>query len=178
MAIARLGSGDEAVELFHMLNPINRTRTPGDVHRYQVEPYVVAADVYTHPMHIGRGGWTWYTGSAAWMYRVGLESILGIRRRGRRLVVEPCVPASWSHFVVRWRCGHTPYEITVENPGNRNRGVAETWVDEVRTDHRSIPLVDDGAEHRVRVVMGEAVPPPAPRPAAESPVSLGNPRSP
>src|SRR5207249_11150572 len=100
MAVAQLGNGDEAVELFHMLNPINHARTPGDVERYQVEPYVVAADVYTHPAHIGRGGWTWYTGSAAWMYRLGLESILGLRRRGRSFSVAPCIPGSWDRFMV------------------------------------------------------------------------------
>ena len=86
MAIAELGHGDEAVELFHMLNPINRTRTLEDVNRYKVEPYVIAADIYTHPLHVGRGGWTWYTGSAAWLYRFGLEHILGLKRRGRHVL--------------------------------------------------------------------------------------------
>src|SRR5262245_50873592 len=79
MATALVGNGDEAVEMFHMLNPINHSRTAADIERYQAEPFVVAADVYAHPAHTGRGGWTWYTGSAAWMYRVGLESILGLR---------------------------------------------------------------------------------------------------
>jgi cyclic beta-1,2-glucan synthetase len=167
MAFAHLGSGDEAVELFHMLNPINHARTPGGVERYQVEPYVVAADVYTHPAHIGRGGWTWYTGSASWMYRLGLESILGLRRRGRCFAVAPCVPGSWDRFVVRWRHGQSLYEITVENPGRRNRGVAEAALDGVPVDARRIPLVDDGAVHRLRVVMGESVPGAAPKPVAE-----------
>ena len=145
MAIAHLGSGDEAVELFHMLNPINHTRTPADVERYQVEPYVVAADVYTHPAHIGRGGWTWYTGSAAWMYRLGLESILGLRRRGRRFAVAPCIPGSWDRFRLRWRHGRTTYDITVENPGRRNRGVAKASLDGAPVEAGAIPLVDDGA---------------------------------
>ncbi len=95
MAMARLGSGDEAVELFHMLNPANHTRTPADVERYKTEPYVVAGDVYAHPAHAGRGGWTWYTGSAGWMYRAGLESILGLRRRGSTFEIDPCIPSSW-----------------------------------------------------------------------------------
>ncbi len=154
MAIAQLGSGDEAVELFHMLNPINRTRTSADVERYKVEPYVVAADVYTHPAHIGRGGWTWYTGSAAWMYRLGLETILGLKLRGHCFAVAPCIPGTWDRFVVRWRHGKSHYKINVENPGRRSRGVAEAMLDGVRVDHRAIPLVDDGALHRVRVVMG------------------------
>jgi cyclic beta-1,2-glucan synthetase len=168
MAIAHLGSGDEAVELFHMLNPINRSRTPADVERYQVEPYVVAADVYTHPAHIGRGGWTWYTGSAAWMYRLGLESILGLRRRGSSFSIAPCIPGSWDHFLVRWRHGRSLYEITVENPGWRNRGVSAAELDGIRVDPRAIPLIDDGAAHRVRVVMGEPVAETAPMLAVES----------
>lgn len=175
LAIAHLGSGDEAVELFHMLNPINHTRTAADVERYKVEPYVVAADVYTHPAHIGRGGWTWYTGSAAWMYRLGLESILGLRRRGRSFAIAPCVPGSWDRFVVRWRHGQSRYEISVENPGRRNRGVAEAVLDGARVDARSIPLVDDGAVHRLRVVMGEAEGQSSPMPASEIALSLGNP---
>ena len=85
IALARLGLGDEAMELFHMLNPINHTRTPEDVERYRVEPYVVAADVYAHPMHVGRGGWTWYTGSAGWMYQAAIDGLLGLQRRGDTL---------------------------------------------------------------------------------------------
>ena len=176
MAIAQLGSGDEAVELFHMLNPINHTRAPADVERYKAEPYVVAADVYTHPAHIGRGGWTWYTGSAAWMYRLGLESILGLRRRGPCFAIAPCVPGLWDRFAMRWRHGRSLYEITVENPGHGNRGVAEAVLDGARVDARRIPLVDDGAVHRLRVVMGESAPEAAAMPAAESTLSLGNAR--
>jgi cellobiose phosphorylase len=155
MAIAKLGSGDEAVELFHMLNPINHTRTPPDVARYRVEPYVVAADVYTHPAHLGRGGWTWYTGSAAWMYRVGLESILGLTRRGDCFAIAPCIPRSWPGFSVRWRHGLSTYEIEVENPGHVTGGVAEAKLDGVLVDARAIPLVDDGGTHRLAVVMGD-----------------------
>jgi cyclic beta-1,2-glucan synthetase len=166
MAIAYLGSGDEAVELFHMLNPINHTRTAADVERYQVEPYVVAADVYTHPAHVGRGGWTWYTGSAAWMYRLGLESILGLRRRGGSFSVAPCIPGSWNGFVVRWRHGQSFYEITVQNPGRRVRGVAEAVLDGVQVNAGAIPLVDDGAVHVLRVVMGESEPEASPTPTA------------
>ena len=176
MAIAHLGSGDDAVELFHMLNPINHTRTPADVERYKVEPYVVAADVYTHPAHIGRGGWTWYTGSAAWMYRLGVESILGLRRRGRWFAIAPCIPGSWDRFAVRWRHGKSLYVITVENPGRQNRGVAEAVLDGAVIDHRAIPLVDDGAVHRVRVVMGDSVLHATPMAAAKRSSSRGESR--
>ncbi len=175
MAIAHLGSGDEAFELFHMLNPVNHSRSPADVERYKVEPYVVAADVYTHPAHIGRGGWTWYTGSAAWMYRLGLESILGLRRRGRCFAIAPCVPGSWGRFVVRWRHGRSRYEITVENPGRRNRGIAHAMLDGARVDPQAIPLIDDAGVHRLLVVMGESEPEPVPVLAAEAPRSMAGP---
>ena len=155
MAIAQLGSGDEAVELFHMLNPINHTRTPADVERYKAEPFVVAADVYTHAALLGRGGWTWYTGSAAWMYRAGLESILGLARHGSSFAIAPCIPGSWPGFRVRWRHGRSLYEIAVENPGRRNRGVAAATLDGVAVNPNAIPLADDGAVHRLVVVMGE-----------------------
>jgi len=173
MAIARLGNGDEAVELFHMLNPINHSRTPGDVERYKVEPYVVAADVYTHPAHIGRGGWTWYTGSAAWMYRLGVEGILGLTCDARTFAMAPCIPGSWDRFVVRWRHGRSRYEVTVENPARRNRGVAEVLLDGARVDPQAIPLVDDGATHRVRVVLGDPALEAVPLPAPEDTFSLG-----
>jgi cyclic beta-1,2-glucan synthetase len=157
MAIAHLGSGDEAVELFHMLNPINRTRTAADVERYKVEPYVIAADIYTHPAHMGRGGWTWYTGSSAWMYRLGLESILGLRRRGEVFSVAPCIPRTWDRFKARWKFGASVYEIRVENPDHRNRGVAEVLLDGARVEPNAIPLVDDGAVHDVQVRLGSRV---------------------
>jgi cyclic beta-1,2-glucan synthetase len=158
MAVAHLGRGDEAVELFHMLNPINHSRTPAEAERYKVEPYVVAADVYTHPQHHGRGGWTWYTGSASWMYRLGLESILGLKRRGTRFEIAPCIPGAWDGFRVRWRHGKTTYDIRVANPSHANRGVAAATLDGARVDARSIPLVDDGGTHRVEVTMGAPVP--------------------
>jgi cyclic beta-1,2-glucan synthetase len=157
MAMAQLGNGDEAVELFHMLNPINHARTPADVDCYKVEPYVVAADVYTHAPHIGRGGWTWYTGSAAWMYRLGLESILGLRRLGPSFTVAPCVPSAWDGFVVHWRLGPTRYEITVVNPRHRSHGVAHATLDGAAVDPGAIPLIDDGGEHRLRIEMGDPV---------------------
>jgi len=160
MAIARLGNGDEAVELFHMLNPINHTRTPADVARYRVEPYVVAADVYAHPAHLGRGGWTWYTGSAAWMYRAGLESILGLTRRGDHLAIAPCIPRAWPGFSVRWRHRSSTYLIEVTNPEHLNGGHAQATMDGMPVDARAVPLVDDGLTHQLLVVLRSKVPPP------------------
>jgi cyclic beta-1,2-glucan synthetase len=161
MALARRGSGDEAAELFHLLNPINHTRTRADVEHYRVEPYVIAGDVCAHPAHAGRGGWTWYTGSAGWMYRAGLESILGLRRRGAAFELDPCIPASWPGYEITWRFGGTLYEIAVSNPKRRCRGVAEARLDGAPVDFRAVPLVDDGVPHRLRLVLGDA-PVPAP----------------
>jgi cyclic beta-1,2-glucan glucanotransferase len=156
MAMAKLGSGDEAVELFHMLNPINHARTAAGVGRYMAEPYVVAGDVLTDPAHAGRGGWTWYTGSAGVMYRAGLESILGLRRRGPTFEMDPCIPSSWLEYSIVWRFGRTRYEIAVSNPEHRCRGIAEAELDGSPVDHRSIPLADDGGTHQVRLVLGKA----------------------
>ncbi len=154
MAMARLGSGDEAVELFHMLNPVNHTRTPADVEHYKVEPYVVAGDIHAHSAHAGRGGWTWYTGSAAWMYRAGLEEILGLRRRGPSFELDPCIPSSWPEYAIVWRFGRTRYEIAVSNPERLCRGVASAELDGAPVDPQAIPLVDDGSTHRVTLVLG------------------------
>ena len=154
MALARLGSGDEAAEVFHMLNPVNHARHAADIARYQIEPYVLAGDVYSHPAHRGRGGWSWYTGSAAWLYRAGLESILGLRRSGTAFAVDPCIPSSWADYQIRWRYLETQYTIAVSNPERRCRGVIEATLDGAAVDYLAIPLVNDGRVHEVRVVLG------------------------
>ena len=156
MAFAALGEGDKAAALFWMLNPINRARTRTDMHRYKVEPYVVAADVYAASGHVGRGGWTWYTGSAGWMQRAGVESILGLRIEGDKLCIDPCIPASWPGFEIKLRQGASRYEIVVENPQNVQRGVAAAELDGATVTARplSIPLEDDGAVHRLQIRLG------------------------
>ena len=106
------------------------TPKSGGIDIYKVEPYVVAADVYTAKGHLGRGGWTWYTGSASWMYRVALESILGFQQRGDMLFIEPCIPASWKEFTIEYRVGASTYEITIENPDGLERGSVELrWME-------------------------------------------------
>ena len=155
IAFAMLGEGDKAGEIFAMLNPITHARRPAGVDRYKVEPYVVAADVYAEPPHVGRGGWTWYTGSAGWMYRAGLEWLLGFRLSGARLTIDPCIPRAWPGFTIAFRHRATPYEIVVENPHGVSRGVSTAEVDDVPVDgHAGIPLTDDGKPHRIRVVLG------------------------
>ena len=142
MALARLGSGDEAAEVFHMLNPVNHARHAADVARYQIEPYVLAGDVYNHPAHRGRGGWSWYTGSAGWMYRAGVESILGLRRSGgdfRRGSLHSLGVARVPDR--RGECLETRYNIPVSNPERRCRGVHAATLDGAAVDHLAIPLV-------------------------------------
>ncbi len=138
-----------------MLNPLTHAATPAGVQRYKVEPYVIAADVYSERPHAGRGGWTWYTGSAAWMYRAGLESILGFRRRGARLEVDSCIPRAWPGFTIAFRYHSARYEILVENPRGATRGVTSVQVDGAALEGPPrIPLADDGATHQVRIVLG------------------------
>jgi cyclic beta-1,2-glucan synthetase len=155
MAYATLGDGDKAAELIAMLNPIQRSRTEAGVRRYTVEPYVMAADVYAEPPHVGRGGWTWYTGSAGWMYRAGVESMLGFRLRGGRLSVDPCIPRGWPGFSLTFRWRSARYDIVVENPHGMSRGVRTIELDGVVLDAaRDVALADDGITHRLRVRLG------------------------
>jgi cyclic beta-1,2-glucan synthetase len=155
MAFATLGDGDKAAELFAMLNPINHARSAAAVQRYKVEPYAIAADVYSEPPHVGRGGWTWYTGSAGWMYRAGLESLLGFRLRGTQLLIDPCIPRAWRGFEVTFRYRSARYDLVVENPREVSRGVSSVEVDGVVIASGSgITLADDRTTHRVRVVLG------------------------
>lgn len=156
MAAARNGESERALLWFQMLNPLTHTDTAEGVLTYRVEPYVVAADVYTMASSRGRGGWTWYTGSASWMYRVALEEILGFRKVGDAFSVLPCVPVSWPEFTLTYRFGRSHYEITVVRPGAlRTLGVHLT-VDGVFVpipEHGGwlVPLCDDGATHVVLV---------------------------
>jgi cyclic beta-1,2-glucan synthetase len=156
LAFAALGDGDKAAELFSILNPINHASSRAGVQRYKVEPYVMAADVYSEPPHVGRGGWTWYTGSAGWMYQAGVESILGFRLRGTTLLLDPCIPHVWPHYEIDFRYHSATYEIVVENPQSVSRGVASCELDGQAQPGggASIPLVDDGATHKVKVVLG------------------------
>ncbi len=142
IAWCRLGRGDKALELFQLLNPLNHTRTASEVRQYAGEPYVMAADVYTAEPHQGRAGWTWYTGAAGWMYQAGVEWILGLRRRGRRLYIRPCIPAEWPEFSVSYRFGCTSYQITVKNPSHRSGGGTA-----MQLDGQEVPLTEQDADN-------------------------------
>ena len=154
MAFARLGDGDKAVRLLRMLNPVERAREDEDRERYKVEPYIIAGDVYSLAGHVGRGGWTWYTGAAAWTYRVWLEEVLGFQRRGDTFTINPVIPKDWPGFHLRYRFQNTTYRIAVENPDHYSRGVALVEVDGVTAADKIVMLRDDALPHEVRVVLG------------------------
>ncbi|MBK8048187.1 MAG: hypothetical protein IPK16_14335 [Anaerolineales bacterium] len=153
-AVASLGDGDLATSLFQLVNPIAHSDTAEKVARYKVEPYVVAADVYSMSPHAGSGGWTWYTGSSGWMHRLGLEAILGLRRHGESLHLDPCIPSHWPGYAISYRYGEAVYTIQVENPDGVNRGVRHVLLDGEPVAQGLIALTDDGQQHLVRVQLG------------------------
>ena len=152
MAFAALGDSRRAWELLGMINPVNHARSPEGIATYKVEPYVVAADVYALPPHTGRGGWTWYTGSAGWMYRLIVESLLGLTLEVDKLRFAPCLPAEWKGFKVHYRYRETVYEIDVLQPFT-GKGETSVTVDGVPQPDGAIPLVDDRRNRSVEVVI-------------------------
>ena len=161
MAFAAVGDGERAWELVSLLNPIERSSTPEAVETYRVEPYVLAGDVYSNPQHVGRGGWTWYTGGAGWMYRLLTESLLGLRLEGDRLRLQPVLPGAWASIQIHYRHGEALYHIRVKNEGGE--AVTRVVVDGTERPDKTIPLGGDPREHDVDVEMG-----PAERTAASS----------
>ena len=158
MAFAQLGDGDRAVELLRMMNPVEHSRNPAAVQRYKVEPYVPAADIYDMPGGKGRGGWTWYTGAASWMYRIWLEEICGFQLRGETITFNPCIASEWNGFTLKYRYHSTNYEFRVENPHHVCRGVEYLTVDGVRSPVKAVTLKDDSGNHLVLVTMGQGDP--------------------
>ncbi len=148
MAFAALGDNARAWELFGMINPVNHASSEAAVAVYKVEPYVVAADVYAVAPHTGRGGWTWYTGSAGWMYRLIVESLLGLKRHGGKLRFVPCLPADWGTFKIHYRFRETAYHIAVFQLHDEDNSISVT-VDGVEQQDDAIPLIDDRKEHVV-----------------------------
>jgi len=155
LAYVHLGEGDKAADLFALLNPVNHASSFEDVQRYKVEPYVVAADVYSVAPHVGRGGWTWYTGSAGWMYRAGVEGILGIQRAGASVSVNPCIPAAWPGFEASLTMGASHYDIRVENISARGTGVSGARLDGVALacEGGKVLLPLDGMRHSVVITL-------------------------
>ncbi|MFZ6814789.1 GH36-type glycosyl hydrolase domain-containing protein [Undibacterium sp. Rencai35W] len=150
MAFAKLGDSQRAWELFDMINPVNHARTADQVSLYKVEPYVIAADVYGVSPHIGRGGWTWYTGSSGWMYRLILESLLGITLEGDQLRFNPCLPAEWTHFKIHYRYRDTTYHIVVSTSHTESEAMSLT-LDGVAQESPLLHMVNDGQDHQVEL---------------------------
>jgi cyclic beta-1,2-glucan synthetase len=156
-AAAKLGDGNLAFHLFDLINPLTHARSREDAERYIVEPYVIAADVYDAPGHVGRGGWTWYTGAASWGYRAAIEAMLGFTKRSDKLSITPCIPSTWERYAIAYRHGGTTYDIRVENPGGVSTGVVSTTCDGNVVADGKVTIVDDGGTHVVVVVMGKPV---------------------
>lgn len=156
IAYAMQGEGNKAAALFNMLNPVNHAQNPAQIARYRVEPYVVAADVYACAPHVGRGGWTWYTGSAGWMQRAGIENILGLRLLAGVLHLDPCIPGTWPGFSIVLKRGAARYDIVVENPDAKSRGISFASLDgvEIPAKPLKIKVADDGGTHHIKVIMG------------------------
>jgi cellobiose phosphorylase len=153
-AFAKLGDGNKAWDFFRILNPINHTRTSLESWIYKVEPYVMAADVYGHQPHVGRGGWTWYTGAAGWMYKAGIESILGFNKQGDKLILDPSIPKEWTNYSIKYKYMQTTYEIKVNNPNGISKEVGHVYVDDQLQADNVITLMNDRLAHQVEVVMG------------------------
>jgi cellobiose phosphorylase len=153
MAFAAMGDSLRAWKLLDMINPLNHSSTPEQVAIYKTEPYVVAADVYAMPPHVGRGGWTWYTGASGWMYRLIVESLLGMRLDVDRLHFAPCIPADWKSFMLHYRYIETFYHIKVERTGKGCK-VASVTVDGLEQNDGAVHLNDDRKEHNVEIKMG------------------------
>jgi len=161
MAFAKLGLGEKAHDLFALVNPINHASDLRSVARYKVEPYVVAADVYSVAPHTGRGGWTWYTGSAGWMYRAGIEGILGLRRQGSVLVVDPCIPPDWPEFSATLNLADTNCQVIVRHRSERSEAPSSATMDGAALLPQrgvfQVPL--DGGEHILVIELGRKAPP-------------------
>ncbi len=159
MAFAALGDRERAWDLLTLINPVNHALNPADVARYKVEPYVVSADIYALEPHTGRGGWSWYTGSAGWLYRLIVESLLGLQRQGDRLRLKPCLPKDWPGYTVHYRYQTTAYHIEIrqQHVSSLSLDDAQTIieVDGIRQVEPSIPLHDDQRDHQVTVLLRE-----------------------
>jgi len=158
-AFAKRGNGDRAAAIFRYINPISHAATREDAVRYAVEPYVIAADVSSAPPHTGRGGWTWYTGAAAWAWRLGVEAILGIKRVGDELEIDPRIPRDWTECRVVMRFPGGTFEIRIENPDRIGSGVREIFVDDQKVDERTLRIPVDGREHAAVVRLGGSLEP-------------------
>ncbi|MEI6132550.1 MAG: glucoamylase family protein [Bacillota bacterium] len=155
IAFAKLGDGDKAMEMFELINPINHSHNLREYSRYKVEPYVVSADVYAVHPHIGRGGWSWYTGSAGWVYKAGVEYLLGFQKNGNTIIMDPCIPKRWEEYSISYKHLSAHYNIRVHNPEQVCKGIKSMLIDGDNVPGNIIPLLDDGKTHFVEITLGQ-----------------------
>lgn len=148
-----LGFGDKAAEYFKIINPIEHSRTKEAVNKYKVEPYVVAADIYGVGNLVGRGGWTWYTGSSSWMYKAGMEYILGLKIKNKMLSIQPCIPADWKEYSIRYQYRSSVYEIKIKNPEGKTTGVSKFIVNGEEIEEKQIKLIDNRKIYEIEVIL-------------------------
>ena len=153
IALAKLGFGDKAFEYFRMINPIEHARTKEESYKYKVEPYVIAADVYGASNLQGRGGWTWYTGSSSWMYKAGIENILGLKIQNGYLEIQPCIPKNWKEYEIKYKYEDTLYKIIVKNPNGKNVGVEKIKLNGEEIIDKKIKLINDFNTKDIEVEM-------------------------
>ena len=151
MAFAVQGDVARAWELFAMLNPVHHGSSADEIATYKVEPYVIAADVYAVAPHTGRGGWTWYTGSAGWMYRLIIETLLGLKLEADQLHLEPRIPREWKSYKVHYRYRQTTYHITIKNSGDASNRPKKIVIDGAEQPGDAIRLADDRRDHQVEI---------------------------
>lgn len=153
LAFAKLGFGDKAVGYYTMINPIEHSRTKDSAKKYKVEPYVIPADIYEAKGLEGRGGWTWYTGSSSWFYKIGLENILGLSIENGILKLNPCISKDWKEYSIRYKFGNSIYNIKVKNPNGKNTGVEKMYLNGKEIQDLQIKLIDDGNINEVEAIM-------------------------
>ena len=154
IAAAMLKLNDKAYEYFRYINPIEHSKTRELALKYKVEPYVVAADIYGAGNLIGQGGWTWYTGSSSWLYKAGIEYILGLRIKEGTLSIDPCIPKDWKEYSIRYEYKMSVYNITVKNPNESERGeVKEFYLDGQKIEEKQVKLIDNGRIYEVEVIL-------------------------
>lgn len=151
MAFAEQKNREKTWELLQMINPVHHSENMEAVAKYKVEPYVMAADIYADPLHLGRGGWTWYTGSAGWMYQLIIDSFTGLKCKANELRFEPCIPATWESFKVKYRYIDTPYHITIIQDNNHDE--QEIIVDDMPQSNKILSLTNYGKQHFVKVFL-------------------------
>ena len=153
IATTMLGFGEKALEYYKMITPIEHTRTKELASKYKVEPYVIAADVYSVGELAGRGGWTWYTGSSSWYYKAGIENIIGLRIENYVLRINPCIPSDWKEYKIRYRFENTIYQINVKNPNGKNTGVEKFWLNGIEIPEKQIKLINNQKLNEINILM-------------------------